>query len=77
MGPDWKESAALQIISRELSTLEGKQAVSMRLAEQYIHEFGRLASKSNTLIVPAQANDVSCEISRSDAPHACAHMHKE
>ena len=47
-------------MARELTSEEGRQAVSVRLAEQYIQEFGRLASKTNTLIIPAQANDIAC-----------------
>lgn len=31
------------------------QALSLQLAENYVSAFGRLAEKSNTLIVPADA----------------------
>jgi regulator of protease activity HflC (stomatin/prohibitin superfamily) len=36
----------------------GFQAVQLRVAEQYIGEFGKLAKTSNTLIVPASLSDV-------------------
>ncbi len=36
----------------------GYQAVQLRVAEQYIGEFGKLAKVGNTLIVPANLSDV-------------------
>ena len=36
----------------------GFEAVQLRVAEQYIGEFGKLAKASNTLILPASASDV-------------------
>jgi regulator of protease activity HflC (stomatin/prohibitin superfamily) len=37
----------------------GYQAVQLRVAEQYITEFGNLARQNNTMIVPANLGDVS------------------
>jgi regulator of protease activity HflC (stomatin/prohibitin superfamily) len=37
----------------------GFQAVQLRVAEQYIAEFGRLAKQNNTMILPANLADVS------------------
>jgi regulator of protease activity HflC (stomatin/prohibitin superfamily) len=37
----------------------GYQAVQLRVAEQYITEFGRLAKQNNTMILPANLADVS------------------
>jgi regulator of protease activity HflC (stomatin/prohibitin superfamily) len=37
----------------------GMQAVQLRVAEQYIREFGNLAKRNNTMIVPATVSDVS------------------
>jgi regulator of protease activity HflC (stomatin/prohibitin superfamily) len=36
----------------------GIDAVNLRVAEQYIGEFGKLAHKSNTLVLPANVSDV-------------------
>lgn len=36
----------------------GEQAVNLRVAEQYVKEFGRLAKETNTLILPAQLADI-------------------
>jgi regulator of protease activity HflC (stomatin/prohibitin superfamily) len=40
----------------------GAQAVQLRVAEQYITQFGRLAKESNTLVLPANAADVGSMI---------------
>jgi regulator of protease activity HflC (stomatin/prohibitin superfamily) len=37
----------------------GAEAVQLRIAEQYIAEFGKLAKASNTLVIPANASDIS------------------
>jgi regulator of protease activity HflC (stomatin/prohibitin superfamily) len=37
----------------------GEDAVNLRIAEQYISEFGKLAKESNTLIIPSSLSDVS------------------
>jgi regulator of protease activity HflC (stomatin/prohibitin superfamily) len=37
----------------------GHQAVQLRVAEQYINEFGNLAKQNNTIILPANLADVS------------------
>ena len=36
----------------------GSNAVNLRVAEQYIGEFGRLAKEGNTLIIPSNLSDV-------------------
>jgi len=37
----------------------GYEAVQLRVAEQYIREFGQLAKESNTMILPMNASDVA------------------
>jgi len=37
----------------------GAEAVQLRVAEQYIAEFGKLAKTSNTLVIPANTSDVA------------------
>jgi hypothetical protein len=36
--------------------------VQLRVAEQYITQFGQLAKESNTLVIPANAADVASMI---------------
>ena len=40
----------------------GYEAVQLRVAEQYIQEFGELAKSSNTLVLPASVSDVGSMI---------------
>jgi hypothetical protein len=40
----------------------GFEAVQLRVAEQYVHEFGRLAKTNNTVILPANLSDVGSMI---------------
>ena len=37
----------------------GAEAVQLRVAEQYITEFGKLAKSSNTLVIPANTSDIA------------------
>ena len=40
----------------------GYEAVQLRVAEQYVGQFGELAKKSNTLVLPANVADVASMI---------------
>jgi hypothetical protein len=35
------------------------EAVQLRVAEQYVTQFGHIASKTNTVVVPANVSDVA------------------
>jgi regulator of protease activity HflC (stomatin/prohibitin superfamily) len=41
----------------------GMEATQLRVAEQYVNEFGNLAQKTNTLILPANVADVASMVS--------------
>ena len=43
----------------------GMDAVNLRVAEQYIKEFGNLAQRNNTLIIPSNMSDISSLIATS------------
>jgi hypothetical protein len=36
--------------------------MQLRVAEQYIEQFGRLAREGNTFVVPANLSDIGCII---------------
>lgn len=36
----------------------GKEAVNLRVAEQYVKEFGKLAKENNTMIIPAELGNI-------------------
>ncbi|HOH08733.1 MAG TPA: stomatin-like protein [bacterium] len=46
-------------IAAAIAAPGGSQAVNLRIAEQYLGEFGKLATKSNTMIIPANLTDVA------------------
>jgi len=53
---------SIRRVAESIQAPGGYQAVQLRVAEQYIHEFGNLAKTGNTLIVPTTLSDVSSMI---------------
>jgi regulator of protease activity HflC (stomatin/prohibitin superfamily) len=49
----------LKQISEAIGHENGIQAVNLRIAEQYLQEFGKLAQINNTMIIPQNMNDIS------------------
>lgn len=49
----------LRAIALAINEQGGKDAVNLRIAEQYLNEFGKLASENNTMIIPANLSDIS------------------
>jgi regulator of protease activity HflC (stomatin/prohibitin superfamily) len=52
----------LRRVAEALRSEGGMEAVQLRVAEQYIQQFGQLARSSNTLVIPANAADVGSMI---------------
>ncbi len=52
-------ATGLTSIAAAIEQEGGADAVNLRIAEQYISEFGKLAKESNTLIIPSSLSDVS------------------
>ncbi|MDF7798366.1 paraslipin [Pontiellaceae bacterium B1224] len=46
-------------IARSINAEGGTDAVNLRIAEQYITEFGNLAKTNNTMIIPSNLSDVA------------------
>ena len=46
-------------ISSAINEEGGKDAVNLRIAEQYLTEFGKLAHENNTMIIPSNLSDIS------------------
>lgn len=58
-------SATAQGIERIAESMQksgGLEAAQIRLAEQYITEFGKIAKEGNTIVLPAQLNDIGSMI---------------
>jgi regulator of protease activity HflC (stomatin/prohibitin superfamily) len=50
-------------IAQSINEEGGLSAVNLRIAEQYLTEFGKLAQTNNTMIVPANLSDIAGVIS--------------
>ena len=48
----------IRLIAQAIESPGGQAAVNLRIAEQYVKEFGNLAKAGNTLIVPQNLSDV-------------------
>src|SRR5688500_11871050 len=55
-------AGGLRSVAEALRSDGGMEAVQLRVAEQYIAQFGQLAKSSNTLVLPANAADVGSMI---------------
>jgi regulator of protease activity HflC (stomatin/prohibitin superfamily) len=49
----------LNTIAKQLQMPGGQEAASLRVAEQYVNEFGKLAKASNTLIIPGNVANLA------------------
>lgn len=56
-------ASAVKQVAEALSVEGGMQAANLKIAEQYVIQFGHLAKAGNTLIVPANLTDVAGMIS--------------
>ncbi len=52
----------LRQVAQAISTQGGDEAVKLRVAEQYVEQFGKLAKTNNTVILPATLSDVGSMI---------------
>jgi regulator of protease activity HflC (stomatin/prohibitin superfamily) len=55
-------SEGIRKVAEAIQNPGGYEAVQLRVAEQYIGEFGELAKASNTLVLPASVSDVGSMI---------------
>jgi regulator of protease activity HflC (stomatin/prohibitin superfamily) len=49
----------LRQVASAIRTDGGMEAVQLRVAEQYVTQFGQIAQKTNTVVIPANLSDVS------------------
>ncbi|MFN2354108.1 MAG: SPFH domain-containing protein [Desulfopila sp.] len=49
----------LDLIAQQLRNDGGQAAAGLRVAEQYMTEFGKLAKTSNTLVIPSNVSDIA------------------
>jgi regulator of protease activity HflC (stomatin/prohibitin superfamily) len=51
-------ASGLRMIADAIRQEGGRDAVNLRIAEQYVGEFGKIASKTNTMIIPSNMSDI-------------------
>lgn len=51
-------ATGLERIATSINQPGGSDAVSLRIAEQYVDQFGKLARENNTMILPAELTDI-------------------
>jgi regulator of protease activity HflC (stomatin/prohibitin superfamily) len=49
----------LRRVAESVSSAGGREAMQLRVAEEYVRQFGNLARTGNTLVVPANLSDVA------------------
>jgi regulator of protease activity HflC (stomatin/prohibitin superfamily) len=52
-------AAGVRAVAEAIADKGGMEAANLKVAQQYVEAFGNLAKTSNTLIIPASANDVA------------------
>ena len=60
-------AGSIEIIANAIQKKGGSDAVSWKLAEQYINAFEKLAKENNTVILPANAGDASSMVAQATA----------
>ena len=52
-------AAGIREIANAIDEEGGVQAVNLRIAEQYLTQFGNLAKTANSLIIPSNLSDIA------------------
>ena len=60
-------AAGIESVAKAIAGPTGADAVSMRLAEQYLEAFGQIAKQGNTIVLPANAGDASSMVAQATA----------
>ena len=56
-------ASALRLVAAAVNEPGGSAAMQLRIAEDYVAQFGNLAKEANTLVIPANLSDISSMIS--------------
>jgi regulator of protease activity HflC (stomatin/prohibitin superfamily) len=52
-------AAGVRAVAEAIAEKGGAEAANLKVATQYVEAFGNLAKTSNTLVIPASANDIA------------------
>lgn len=58
---------SIEALSKAILRTGGREAVSLRIAEQYVNAFGNLAKKGTTLLLPSNPSDPSSMVAQAMA----------
>lgn len=58
-------SRGITQLAQSIEASGGSQAVSLRVAEQYLDAFGEIAKKGTTMLLPASANDPASMVAQA------------
>src|ERR1700722_5882877 len=53
----------LRLVGSALSDRGGIEAMQLRIGEEYVRQFGKMAKESTTLVVPSQLSDLAAVVS--------------
>ncbi len=62
-------------VAKAIQEPGGADAVQLRIAEQYLQEFGKIAKEGNTLVIPANLSDLASMISLAKNVISNEHAH--
>jgi len=55
----------IELVAIAIGKAGGEQAVALKIAEQYVAAFGKLAKESNTILLPANAGDAGSMVAQA------------
>jgi regulator of protease activity HflC (stomatin/prohibitin superfamily) len=60
-------AVSLKVVGAELRTGDGREAARLRVAEQYLREFGNIAKAGNTVLLPADVGNPATMVAQAMA----------
>ncbi|MDR1874465.1 MAG: paraslipin [Synergistaceae bacterium] len=67
----------LKIVADAINQPGGRDAVSLKIAEQFVQEFGKLAKENNTMIIPSNLADIASFIATATSAIDWKRMKRE
>ena len=58
-------AGGIELVASAIDKVGGEKAVALKLAEQYIEAFSKLAKESNTVLLPAQTGDMGSMVAQA------------
>lgn len=55
----------IELVAAAIEKQGGSEAVALKIAEQYVGAFGKLAKESTTVLLPANANDIGATVAQA------------